>query len=126
MGLRDTIKLVADAAFNAVGDIKTSCTYIQRSSAYTPASGAVVNTDVTATIQGIIIPPGPIRKAIMRDRSVVVVTENQTRLICRQSELTGIVPRIKDLITVNSVNWQIEEISWDPADATYTFSIKRP
>ena len=126
MGLRDTIKLVADAAFSAVGDIKTSCTYIQRSSAYTPASGAVVNTDVTATIDGIIMPPGPIRKSITRDRSSTAVEETESRLMCRQSQLGSIVPRMKDLITIGTVNWQVEEISWDPADATYTFKIKKP
>lgn len=126
MGLRQTIKQVADAAFSAMGDIKTTCTYIQRASTYTPSTGAVVNSDATATIMGIIIPPGPIRKSITRDRSSTAVSENETRLICRQSELGSIVPRMKDLITIGLVNWQVEEISWDPADATYTFKIKKP
>lgn len=126
MALRSTIAAVAAAAFNAVGDIKTDVVYIRRTSAYSTSTGKVSNTDVSVPLSGIIIPPGPIRKNIMADRPGTPVNEIETRLMVKTADMNGVVPKIKDLVTIDGVNWTIEDISWDPANVTYTFKIKKP
>jgi hypothetical protein len=126
MALRSTIAAVAAAAFNAVGDIKTDVVYIRRTSAYSTSTGKVSNTDVSVPLSGIIIPPGPIRKNIMADRPETPVNEIETRLMVKTADMNGVVPKIKDLVTIDGVNWTIEDISWDPANVTYTFKIKKP
>jgi hypothetical protein len=126
MALKAAIAKAVDAAFMAVGDIKTDCVFIKRTSVYTPSTGKVANTDVNIPVSGILLSPGPIRKSIARDRPETPINENEFRLMVKQSELGGVVPRIKDLVTIAAVNWTVEEISWDPAEVTYTFKIKKP
>ena len=126
MGLKEAIIAATNAAFVAVGDIKTAVVYIQRISTYSTSTGAVANSDISINISGIIIPPGPIRKSISRDRDRTPINEVESRIIVKQTDLGSLTPKIKDLITIDSVNWTVEEISWDPAGATYTFRINRP
>jgi Rieske Fe-S protein len=125
MALRDTIAMVAAAAFNAVGNIKTDVVYLSRKSTYTPATGTVTPTDSTINLSGIIIPPGPIRKSITQNRDESIVNANEVRIIIKQSDMSGTVPVVDDIIVIDGSNWFINEISWDPAGATYTFKIKK-
>jgi hypothetical protein len=62
----------------------------------------------------------------MADRPGTPVNEIETRLMVQQVDMGGVVPKIKDLVTVDGINWTVEDISWDPAKVTYTFKIKKP
>lgn len=126
MGLKDTVAAAVGAAFNAVGDLKTESVYLSRTQAYSTSTGLVVNTDVAATVQAILIPPGPIRKSIMKNVDTISVDENETRAMVNATELVGITPKIGDRVQIDSVEWLVNEISWDPSGSLYIFKVKRP
>ncbi len=124
MGLRSSIASAVDSAFVAVGDIAETITFRKRTTgSYTTSSGVVSHTDSDTSIKAIVTPRSfqqqPQGGAAYEDKNFIT-TEHGGALefTIKASDITG-TPDTNDQIVRDGEVYSVNQISFDPAGATY-------
>jgi hypothetical protein len=127
MGMKEAFKAAAQTAFSAAGNVKKSVTYRSKSNknpTYTPSTNTVTDryTDYTVNMifESYISREIDNRTVLATDQKALIPVDNLTP-----------TPKINDEVIVDKgetteVNWDIVHIHKDPADALYTFQIRKP
>lgn len=116
MGLRSSIASAVDSAFVAVGDIAETITYRKKTTgSYTTSSGVVTHTDSDTSIKAIVTP----QAGSSVDKNFIT-TEHGGALefTIKASDITG-TPDTNDQIVRDGEVYSVNQISFDPAGATY-------
>jgi len=122
MGLRSSIASAVDSAFVAVGDIAETITFRKRTTgSYTTSSGVVTHTDSDTSIKAIVTPRSFQQQpqASSGDKNFIT-TEHGGALefTIKASDITG-TPDTNDQIVRDGEVYSVNQISFDPAGATY-------
>jgi len=113
MGFADLAQKLAQTAFKIAGDIPVTCTYTSVGTAVY-ADGAYTSTDVDYASLKFLFGDYQSNEV---DGTVILSTDQ--RMSIPQLDLTP-VPKKQDYLTdADSVKWQIEGISKDPARALW-------
>jgi len=120
--LQQAFKKAAQTAFNAVGTVKNTVTYRSKTNknpTYTPGTNAV--SDAYTDYEIDIVREDYRSREI--DNRLVLVTD--IKAIIPVDNMT-VTPKINDVIVIDEVTWEVVDIHKDPADALYTFQLRRP
>jgi len=118
MSLRDTLISATNAAFDVVGDVKQSVSYLQNfGTTYDPATG----NESTNTINTFIV------DAIISSFSVKEV--DGTNYLESDQEALILVADLptattKDSVTIGTKNWRVIGVQQDPARVVWTLHLR--
>ena len=127
MSLTTTIKNAVNVAFDALGDLVSTVTYVSAEhtgtggGTYNPVTGEIdsdSDTEVTE-VEAIII--GYTAREV--DGSSIQMGDQ--RAIIKSSDLSSVTPNEKDEIKIGTDTWHVVSFLKDPANATYEFQIRR-
>lgn len=121
MGLRSTIQNAVTTAFSAIGDIPVTATYHHTAwgDDFDPATGMREDAGTNETVSVVLMDFNK------NERLVDGFEPGDKKAMLRQAALTGSDPDFDDYLTISGIKWHIIGISSDPADATWTLSIRR-
>ena len=120
MGLRETFQGVAQTAIKAAGNVPVKVTYVSISDdpAYNPGTGDVTEYEIPYIVN------------MLFDLNL---SEDMKNIAINQNEKLGYIavndlkpePKVDDRVTINYVDWTVDEIYTDPADALWILKIKK-
>lgn len=120
MGLREVLQNAAVAAVAAVGNIATASTFVSIASVYDTATGDTTITDTDYPDLKIVFTN---YKSNEINNTTILSTDQKALIPKLNLEPT---PKMKDLIQRNGIEWKIESIDIDPADALWIFQVRKP
>ena len=120
MSLKTAIQSAALAAFTVVASLEKAVTLVHNmgNPTYDPATGVVTATTTSQAFNAIVT--GYDRQEV--DGIKVLMTD--AKIIFPQSVITG-TPVTTDTLTIGSTNWDIKDVTPDPADATWTIQARQ-
>ena len=120
MSLKTAIQSAALAAFAVVSSLEKSIALVKNTGnpTYDPATGTVTSPSSSQTFTAIVT--GYDRYEV--DDTKVLITD--AKIIVPQSRITG-TPLTTDTLTIGSTNWDIKDVTPDPADATWTIQARQ-
>jgi len=121
MGLRDALLSAVSSAITATGDIAEELTYIVKTNAkYDIYSGKKEATETQYTLKAIV--------TVGAEKSKVgeIATGNTGELsVLFASKGLTFTPKTNDIIIRDSERYTVNKIDTDPANASYTLTIRR-
>jgi len=121
MGLKASIGKIVESAIVTVGDLAETITYNARTTgSYNVTTGAVAHTTTTYSLKAVLSPLGG--KVDSNDVSSQFTGDLSAIFASRDLAVT---PDTNDTITRDSVIYAINNISSDPALASYTLILTR-
>ena len=121
MGLRDALLSAVSSAITATGDIAEDLTYVIKTNAkYDIYSGKKEATETTYALKAIVIIVG----ANAKTGEIVSGSTGELSVMFASKGLT-FTPKTNDTIIRNSEQYSINKIDTDPANASYTLTIRR-
>lgn len=119
MGLRSVIASATKTAFDVLGDIPVSATYHNTVwGTFDPDTGTKPDLGSDETVEIVLT-------EFKRMEMVNEFQSGDRKGIIRQADLTGGIPDYDDYLVISGVTWHIISIASDPADATWTFQLRR-
>lgn len=120
MGLTAVISGAVNAAFNAVGDLKTDVTVVKVSSSpYTPSTGAVADITTDYAVSGLLLDYSA------NEIAAGIAQVQDRKLIVKQEDL-GFAVKTTDRVKVSSKVYHVVGLTEDPANAIYTIQLRAP
>jgi hypothetical protein len=120
MGLKETVKAGAAAAFKALGNLKIPATfYSVTATGYNPTTGASTETVTSVTVDVI---RSEYSKEEMLWSEHDRPNKGEFKLMVLADDIDD--PKLIDYVVMNGRTYDIVEIKIDPADAVYEFGVK--
>jgi hypothetical protein len=115
MSYRQLISSAIDTAFNALGDLVTTCTYRTKGE-YSPSTGTVgAGTDYSC--------PAVITEYDFRDVDNTLIMATDRKAIVRAASL-AVQPTTEGVFLIGSKQFAIITVRTDPAGATYELQLR--
>lgn len=120
MGFKSAVQSVVNAAFNAVGDIKTDISIVVNDSnpTYSPSTGEITSASTAYEAQAVVVKYG--RREI--DGATVLATDS--KIIMKRADIDTI-PTTTGTIVIDGVTWNILSVSRDPSDSILEIHARR-
>jgi hypothetical protein len=126
MGLRETIRNLAQTAIAAVGNIAVSSTYrVKNTASYDTSTGTVTSNDTDYTAVPVVFDDNAYMNLGIIDQPNLVVNSNERLFYVAQLDLSPTPKKGDELISLG-ITWQIVDIKTDPAEALWIFKGKKP
>lgn len=120
MGFKSAVQSVVNAAFNAIGDIKTDISIVTNNSnpSYNPSTGAITSSSTSYSLQAVVV------KYNRREIDGASVLATDAKIIVNGSDIS-VVPTTTDTIVIDSVTWNILNVLRDPSDSILEIHARR-
>lgn len=120
MGLTAVISGAVNAAFNAVGDLKTDVTVVNvLSSPYTPATGTVADIVTDHKVTGLLV------EYSAKEIAAGIAQVQDKKLIVKQADL-GFAVKTTDRVEVAGTVWHVVGLPEATAHGIYTIQLRAP
>lgn len=120
MGLKDTIKSAVGSGFTALGDLKTTVTFKTHTAnpSYNPTTQAISESSTSVSVTGVLA------RYNRRQIDGQVIQPNDQKFLFLQSAIT-FSPTLIDSVIISGAEWQVIDVSKDPADAIWVMQIRQ-
>lgn len=120
MGLTAVISGAVNAAFSAVGDLKTDVTVVKVSSSpYTPTTGVVADIVTDYEVTGLLVDYSA------KEIAAGIAQVQDKKLIVKQVDL-GFAVKTTDRVEVAGTVLHVMGLTEDPAHSIYTIQLRAP
>lgn len=117
---RSTIRKAVSAAFKALGELVTPCTYRRTVSAYTPGTGGMVKTNTDYPISAVFTSFSQFEV----DRVNVLATDQ--KMLVKVVDLAVLPQTATDTVILGSKTFNIIRYIIDPSNSLYTIHLRAP
>lgn len=120
MGLTSTTRSGVQAAFDAVGDLKTSVTHVS------VALGLHnVTTDTTASVETSTVVDAVLVKDKAMEQDWTPKDRKTMKCLIAYTDLST-EPKLDDYITIATVDWQVTSVNKVPGNSVWILRIREP
>ncbi len=125
-------KLVNNALTKQLGDLAETATFISIASVYDHTDSDTTETRTSTTVQGVVFYEKKDSLALyarLAARGSVDTVESnlpQLTAVVAGVQLSGVTPKVNDVLKRGSTEYTIEKVTIDPAGAAYIFGLRLP
>ena len=120
MGLKATIQNAVASALGGLDDMYEDAIYIMTTSVYNPATSENVKQDLGVEVKGV-----KVNYARREVDGTVIQADDFKFLIPNKWLVANVVPKTTHSIKINQVQYSIVNFVLDPADAVWTFQVRK-